>query len=370
MLACVGRNCPTGVLLRDAADADGVLGTVDGGFVIAECEGRGETRGACAASIIRFVTAQARLRELSDFAAPWSVSIAATLRLADHIEAGASRLEDLSDRARTDPDALLRLLRYLVACGVFAETAGRYENTELSRLLLDEGGWRQWLDLDGAPGVWAKSWTRLLDGVRTGSPGRDEGWFYDELARTGRGASFDALMAAQVQTNAEQIAARYDWRSVERVVDVGGGTGVLLRTLLATYEHLHGTLFDLPQVVESVEPAERLTIVPGNMFDDTLPAADAHILSQIIHGWPDAGAAQILRRCTEAAPRILLVEGVLPERPSAGDASFDLFMLTLTGGRQRTEDEFRRLAESVGLELRSTQPLATGNSVIELHVGR
>src|SRR5918995_1108346 len=148
----------------------------------------------------------------------------------------------------------------------------------------------------------------------------------------------------------------------------GGGTGVLLRTLLATYEHLHGTLFDLPQVVESVEPAERFTIVRGNMFDDPIPATDAHILSQIIHGWPDAGAAQILRRCTEAAPRILLVEGVLPKRPSAGDASFDLFMLTLTGGRQRTEDEFRRLAESIGLELRSTQPLAAGNSLIELHV--
>jgi hypothetical protein len=119
-----------------------------------------------------------------------------------------------------------------------------------------------------------------------------------------------------------------------------------------------------------VEPAERLTIVPGNVFDDPLPAADVHVLSQIIHGWPDAGAAQILRRCAEATPWILLVEGVLPERPSAGDASFDLFMLTLTGGRQRTEAEFRRLVESVGLELRSTQALATGNSLIELHIAR
>jgi 2,7-dihydroxy-5-methyl-1-naphthoate 7-O-methyltransferase len=316
------------------------------------------------------VSAQDRLRDLSDFAAPWAVWIAATLRLPDHIEAGATRLEELSDRARAEPDALKRLLRYLVARGVFAETAGRYENTELSQLLLNEGGWRQWLDLDGAPGVWAKSWTRLVDGIRTGSPGSDESWFYDELARTGRGASFDALMAAQVSANAEQIAACYDWRSIERVVDVGGGTGVLLRTLLAAHEHLHGTLFDLPQVVEPVEPAERLTIVPGNLFDDTLPTADAHILSQIIHGWPDTGAAHILRRCTEVAPRILLVEGVLPERPSASDASFDLFMFTLTGGRQRTTDEFRRLAESVGLELLSTHPLATGDSLIELHVAR
>jgi 2,7-dihydroxy-5-methyl-1-naphthoate 7-O-methyltransferase len=315
------------------------------------------------------VSAHDRLRELSDFAAPWAVWIAATLRLPDHIEAGATRLEELAERAGADPGTLMRLLRYLVARGVFAETHGRYENTELSRLLLEEGGWRQWLDLDGAPGVWAASWARLLASVRTGSPGRDEGWFYEELARSGRAASFDALMAAQVQANAEQIADAYDWSSVGHVVDVGGGTGTLVRTLLAAHAHLRATLFDLPQVVASVDPAERLTIVAGNVFEDPLPAADACILSQIIHGWPDDGAKRILRRCAEAAKRILLVEGVLPERPSAGEASFDLFMLTLTGGRQRTEDEFRRLAASVGLELRYSRPLATGNALVELHVG-
>jgi O-methyltransferase domain len=175
-------------------------------------------------------------------------------------------------------------------------------------------------------------------------------------------------MAAQVQANAEQIADTYDWSSLGHVVDVGGGTGVLVRTLLAAHAHLRAKLFDLPQVVAAVEPAERLTVVAGNAFDDPLPAADACILSQIIHGWPDDGAQRILRRCAEAAERILLVEGILPERPSAGDASFDLFMLTLTGGRQRTEHEFRRLAESVGLELRSSRPLATGNALVELHV--
>jgi hypothetical protein len=315
------------------------------------------------------VSAHDRLRELSDFAAPWAVWIAATLRLPDHIEAGVTRLDDLAERAGADPDTLMRLLRYLVARGVFAETDGRYENTELSRLLIEQGGWRQWLDLDGAPGVWAQSWARLLASVRTGSPGRDEGWFYEELARSGRAASFDALMAAQVQENAEQIADGYDWSSVGHVIDVGGGTGTLVRTLLAAHAHLRATLFDLPQVVASVEPAERLTIVAGNVFDDPLPGADACILSQIIHAWPDDGAQRILRQCAAAAKRILLVEGVLPERPSAGDASFDLFMLTLTGGRQRTEDEFRRLAESVGLELRSSRPLAAGNALVELRVG-
>jgi 2,7-dihydroxy-5-methyl-1-naphthoate 7-O-methyltransferase len=313
-------------------------------------------------------SAQARLRQLSDFAAPWAVWIAATLRLADHLEAGATRLEDLAERAGADPDALARLLRYLVARGVFAEERGGYANTDLSRLLVDEAGWRSWLDLDDAPGLWAESWTRLLQGVRTGSPGRDERWYYQELARTGRAASFDALMAAQVRGNARQVTDEYDWSAITHVVDVGGGTGGMLRTLLAAHPHLRGTLFDLPQVVAAVERVERMEMVAGSVFDDPLPQGEAYVLSQILHGWPDEGAAQILRRCAEAGGdgmRVLVVEGVVSDRRSAEEASFDLFMFALSGGRQRTLDEFRRLAESVGLELQSSQLLVTGNSLIE-----
>lgn len=312
---------------------------------------------------------QGRLRELSDFAAPWAVWIAATLRLPEHVDAGATRLEELAERASADPDALRRLLRYLVALGVFSEGEDGYANTDLSELLMNQVGWRPWLDLDGAPGVWAESWARLLEAVRTGSPGRDEGWYYEELARTGRAQSFDALMAAQVHANAQQVADDYDWSSVTHVVDVGGGIGVLLRTLLSVHPHLRGTLFDLPQVVAAVEPVERMAIVAGDVFRDPLPRGDAYVLSQILHGWPDEGAARILERCADAASegaRILVIEGILSEPPMVDEASFDLFMLTLSGGRQRTLDEFRRLGESVGLELRSSQPLSTGNSLVEL----
>jgi hypothetical protein len=314
-------------------------------------------------------TARARLRELSDFARPWSVWVAATLRLPDHIEAGATRLDDLAERAGADADVLQRLLRHLVALGVFSEDAQEYANTEISRLLLGEGGWRPWLDLDGAPGIWAESWTRLLEAVRTGSPGRDDEWYYAELAKTGRAASFDVLMATQVRANAEELAAHYEWGAVEHVVDVGGGNGELLRTLLAAHRHLRGTLFERPDVVASVERVKRLDVVGGDFFASPLPRADVYVLSQIIHGWPDERAAEILRRCAEAGgdhSRVLLIEAVIPQRPSPDDTSFDLFMLTLGGGLQRTLLELRRLAESVGLQLRSSQLFSTGNSLVEL----
>lgn len=313
--------------------------------------------------------ARARLRELSDFAAPWAVWIAATLRLPDRIREGATTAEELAARAGADSDALRRLMRYLVARGLFAEVEDRYENTELSALLLEEAGWRRWVDLDGAPGLWAGSWARLLGAVRAGSPGTDETGYYEELARRGLGAAFDELMAAQVRANAEQLAAAFDWSVVEHVVDVGGGTGTLVRTILAAHPHLRGTLFDLPQVVREVEPGDRLAVVAGDVFADAIPAGGAYVLSQILHGWPDEPAARILARCAEAGGdslRILLLEGLLGEEPSADEAAFDLFMLTLTGGRQRSVDEFGRLAQACGLELRSVRRLDTGTSLLEL----
>jgi O-methyltransferase domain len=176
-------------------------------------------------------------------------------------------------------------------------------------------------------------------------------------------------MAAQVRANAEEVATEYDWSSVTDVVDVGGGTGLMLRTLLSAHAHVRGTLFDLPQVVGGIEPAERLRVVAGDVFHAPLPAGDAYILSQVLHGWADDGAAEILHRCAAAGrtnARILIVETIFSDPPSADEASFDLFMLTISGGRQRSLDDFRRLAEQVGLEIRSSTPLSTGNSLLEL----
>jgi hypothetical protein len=309
--------------------------------------------------------ARARLRELSDLATPWAIWIAATLELADHVDAGATTLDELAAAAGADEDALRRLLALLVARGVFAESGGVYANTEISQLLVG-GGWRSWFDLDGAPSIWAESWPRLLQAVRTGSPGRDEGWYYAELVRRGHAEHFDGLMEAQVRASAEQAAERDDWSGVEHVVDLGGGTGTLVRTLLAAHPHLRGTLYDQPQVVANAAPEERLTIAAGDFLVDPLPAADLYVLSQILHGWPDDGAVRILERCAERAARILVLESVMAEPPSADEASFDLFMLTLGGGKQRSLADFGRLAEASGLTLARETPLASGNSLIEL----
>lgn len=310
--------------------------------------------------------ARARLRELTDLATPWAIWVAVTLDLPDHIAAGATTVDALAAATSLDADALRRLLALLVARGVFTESRGDYATTEISELLVG-GGWKSWFDLDGAPGVWAESWAGLLAAVRTGSPGRGEGWYYAELARRGAGGHFDELMEAQVRASAEEIVNVFDWSGIEHVVDLGGGTGRLVRTLLAAHPHLRGTLFDQPQVVADVQPGERLEIVAGDFFVDPLPSADVYVLSQILHGWADDGAKSILERCAAAADCVLVIEDVLPPGPPTADAaSFDLFMLTLGGGRQRTRSDFERLGAECGMRLVREAPLSSGNSLIEL----
>ena len=314
-------------------------------------------------------SARDRLRELSDFATPWAVSVAATLRLADLIEDGATSVDALAAAAGAEPDALRRLLDYLVALGVFARAADGYANNEVSLLLRDELGWRPWLDLDSVPAVWAESWSGLLTAVRTGSPGRDESWFYEELERTGHGESFDAQMAVEAASNGPSLAEQYDWSGVRHLVDVGGGTGVLAATILDAHPQLQATVFDQPQVVAHAVEHERLDFVAGDIFADALPRGDAYVLSRVLHGWPDDRAGEVLARCVESGGdgvRILVVDGLLSDPPAAREASFDLFMLTLVGGRQRTLDDFLRLGASCGLVLGRTFPLPSGSSLVEL----
>jgi SAM-dependent methyltransferase len=319
---------------------------------------------------------RARLQELSDLATPWSVHVAATLRLADHVDAGATAVDELARRAGADAGALRRLLRLLVAQGVFAAPRpGEVALTDVSRLLLDDVGWRRWLDLDGAPGIWTEAWPRLLPAVRTGSPGSDEGAFQARLElEPARSDSFDELMAAQVAEPATALAAAHDWTTVTHVVDVGGGTGTLLVALLRAHGHLRGTIVELPPVAAKARAAltaagvdDRGDVVEGSYFD-VMPAGDAYCLSQILHGHPDERAVELLRRCAAAGgegTRVLVLEGLL-DPDDAAATGFDLFMLMLGGGRQRTLDEFAELAGRAGLELRSATPLESGAHLVVL----
>jgi SAM-dependent methyltransferase len=321
---------------------------------------------------------QPNLWALGDLCTPWCVHVVATLRVADHLAAGAVPVADLAAACGADADSLGRVLRHLVGRGVFEEPApGRFALNEPARALLNPA-LRLGLDLDGFGGRMAHAWGSLLRAVRTGAPayhtvfGRP---FWEDLqAHPEIAASFDALMGPEGHgTPDPEVLVGGGWEAVRTVVDVGGGTGALLAAVLRARPAVRGTLVDLPPTVarsaavfQAAGVADRVTAV-GQSFFDPLPAgADLYLLKSVLSDWPDREATAILRRCAEAARpdgRLVVLNGVSPDE--AGAPSPNLLMMVLVGGKERTLSEFRALARAAGLEVQTAGRQSSGRFVVE-----
>jgi hypothetical protein len=181
-----------------------------------------------------------RLYAMADLITPMAIRVAATLRIADRIDAGTRTAAGLAEETGTDPAALQRVLEHLVTVGVLAGAADGYALTELGRELHDNhpDHVRAWLDIRGAVGRGDLSLLHLLETVQSGQPaypvlfGRG---FWDDLdADPQLAASFHRLMSGRL-IDAPVLARAYDWGSLGRLVDVGGGDGTLLAEILKAH---------------------------------------------------------------------------------------------------------------------------------------
>ncbi len=317
----------------------------------------------------------ANLWELTDLATPWSVHVVATLRVAEHIAAGITAINELAAACGAHAESLHRVLRHLVSKGVFEEPEpGRFALNETARRLL-EPGTRYGLNLEGIGGRMANAWCSLLAAVRTGAPAYHEVFrrpFWDDLAaHPDIAASFDALMGPAGHGIPDpDVLINGNWDSVHTVVDVGGGTGSLLAEVLRAHPTVRGVLVDLPDTVarsreifRNAGVADRVTTSAQSFFDPLPAGADLYLLKSVLGDWPDREALAILKRCSEAARpngRIIMLGGV-----SEGEASPELLMLVLVGGRNRSLAEFRELARAAGLQVKASGRTQSGRFVVE-----
>jgi hypothetical protein len=162
------------------------------------------------------------------------------------------------------------------------------------------------------------------------------------------------------------VVAAYDMSRSTSVVDVGGGSGTLLRAVRAQVPSADVVLFDQPGVVAGSD----LPAVGGDFFTAVPGGADAYLLSRVLHDWDDEDAVRVLRTC-RAAMRpdsvLLVVEAVLPRRAVEDPAAvrMDLHMLVLLHGRERTAAEYSALLDEAGLRLTADVPTAAGVHVLE-----
>jgi SAM-dependent methyltransferase len=311
-----------------------------------------------------------------------AIYAAAELGLADLLAEGPRGAEELAQATGMHAPSLYRLLRALAGCGVLTEIEPRkFATTPLgdalrtgapgaarSTVLMLAGDW-QW-----------QAWHHFLDSLRTGKPGLRNAFgtnlFTYLRDNPEHGARFNEAMVGMYGAVGQAVVAAYDFSQLRSVIDLGGGTGRLLATILQSNERLRGALLELPETASEARRffegsglAARCDVIDGDFFQSVPSGHDAYLLAHVLHDWTDEQALAILRNCRAAiAPdgKLLIIEAVLPEgnAPHHGKL-MDLLMLTVTGGAERTAEEFAQLLAAADFQLTRIFPTSTHQSVIE-----
>ncbi|MBB6171491.1 hypothetical protein HNR23_001551 [Nocardiopsis mwathae] len=309
-------------------------------------------------------------------AGPWlteAVVTAVRLGVIDRLGDGPETPAETAEGLSLSPEPLARLLRLLTAAGVLGEEGGRYALTEMGEFLhSDHPASMRALALLYSSDFFTRAWRGLADAVRTGEPAfpavHRQG-IYPYLAdHPDDEKLFDAGMAAG-STFATGLPAAYDFGAAKKVVDVGGGDGTLLAAVLRANPHLHGVLYERGPALHGARRrlaphlAEgRCELVEGDFMRDIPGDGDVYILCRVLHNWDDEACHLLLANCRAAmgaASRLLVVERVIPDgRHPLLTLAFDVHMMVMTSGRERTASEYESLLRPVGLTTDTIADLA------------
>jgi hypothetical protein len=302
--------------------------------------------------------------------------VVAELGVADALQEEPASGAELARRTNLNADALSRILRLLVANGVFAGTRDAYTHTPASRLLRSDHpqSMRSLARTLGMPSLW-DGLTELATAAKTGRPARD--WaslvaYYAE--HPDEAALFNQAMVDKSAVVIPAVVAAYDFSSFKSLADIAGGRAHLLQGILAKAPEATGVLFEMPHVIADAAgiASPRLKLQAGNFFSDALPVADAYLLMDVLHDWNDADSARILAAIRRAAPkqaRLLIVESLVGEEPGPHPGKMlDIVMLAVTGGKERSPSEFKLLLEPAGFRIERVIATTSSYSVLEASV--
>jgi ubiquinone/menaquinone biosynthesis C-methylase UbiE len=321
------------------------------------------------------------LQVMSGFWISRCVYIVAKLGIADLLKDGPKNADDLAAASGTHAPSLFRVLRALAAVDVLTQSEdNRFGNTPMSETLCEGPASLRWFAMTELGEEHYPAWGELMHSVRTGEIAFDKAFgepvweFFGKNPENAR--IFNNAMSGMTAQAEAALHAAYKFEGINTIMDVGGGHGGFITSILERNPAMRGILFDSPQVIEGARPklaaagmTDRCQIVGGNFFELVPEGADAIAMKWIIHDWNDEQSITIMKNCARALPdngKLILVEAVVPPGDEMHFAKFiDLNMLVMTGGKERTEEEFRQLYESAGFKLTRIVATESPFSVIE-----
>lgn len=306
------------------------------------------------------------------------ISTALDLKIFDLLGDDTRSSEELAAETGTHRQSLNRMLRAISSIGLTTEVEpGRFALTPLgtplrsdiplslhstAKMFCDKAQLKVWGDLDYS--------------VRTGKPAFERVVGMDYFTYVAQDPELskhvNEAMSKGTQFNAASIAEEYDFSPFRKIVDVGGGDGTLLATILSGTPDLHGIVFDsvtgvdaAPRTLKAAGVADRGEVQSGDFFVSVPEGGDLYILKSVIHDWDDELSTTILRNCRKVMPadgRLVLVEPVLPPLvdTSVPEITYlsDIHMLVEIGGGERTQADFEALLSASGFRLKGVTLLS------------
>ena len=315
----------------------------------------------------------------------WSsraVYVIAKLGIPDLLKSGPKTAEELASETKMHAPSLFRVLRALASIGVVNATSdGRFALSPVSELLVtDAPGSLRWFTISELGQEHYPAWGNLMHSVKTGEIAFDnffgvDIWKYFQQ-NPEDGAVFQNSMSGVTAATNEQIRSVYDFSPFGTIVDIGGGHGGLITSVLQTNPKTKGILFDAPEVIEAARPkletaglADRCEAVAGDFFKAVPPGGDLYMMKWIIHDWNDDQAITILRNCRnqmKPGSKLIIFDSVVPETNEPDFSKFfDLNMLVMTGGKERTKKEFAQILDAAGFKLLRVIPTEVPTSIVE-----
>jgi hypothetical protein len=315
-----------------------------------------------------------------------ALHVALELGIADRLANGPRTVADLALDAEVHEDALYRVLRALASAGIFEEEEARtFTLNAPARMLVHGPASLYDVALWMTDPFHFRVYAEMLHSVTTGQPAVEKVTgmpVFEYFARDARlSAVFNNAMTSWSGPTIAAALKAYDFSGIRVLVDIAGGHGFVLASVLRQHPAMRGVLFDLdhviagaPSVIEAAGVLDRVELASGDFFQAVPHGADAYIMKNIIHDWDDDCSISILRNIRSAFGdqrdgRVILLEAVIPpgNQPDFGKL-IDLEMLLMPGGRERSAEEFRSLFERAGFELARIVPTESPLSVIEARI--
>jgi hypothetical protein len=322
------------------------------------------------------------MQMLFGYAPARAISIVAELRIADLLSDGSKTAEELALTTKSHPRSLYRLLRACASVGIFSEDADkRFSLCPMAEFLRSNHpeSLRAFAEML-AHAEQFQTWSAFDFSVQTGTPAFDKVYgmpifeYYPTHPKSGQ--MFNDAMTSMSLGSSMAVMQAYDFSGINKLVDIGGGHGFLLASVLQKYPTMTGVLYDTAPIVEEAKEllakqgvSSRCETVGGNFFESAPSGGDAYMMKHIIHDWNDEECVKILKHCRKGITeggRLLVIEMVVPE---GNEPSFskllDLQMLAVLPGCERTEAEYSTLFGEAGFLLTKIVPTMSPYSVIE-----